>query len=73
MRLDTLFDLASLTKVLATTTATMILYQQGLLNLTAPVTQYLGSKFAAQGKAAIQVHHLLQHNAGFPPDPGWFL
>lgn len=66
-----LFDMASLTKVLATTTSVMILYQRGLLHLDTRVSDQslLGESFAAQGKGAITVRNLLLHNAGFPPDP----
>lgn len=79
---QTKYDLASLTKVLATTTATMKLYQSGYLELgaccrvrrrdktaDAKVTQYLGDEFGANGKAGITIRHLLTHSAGFPPDP----
>ena len=44
----TLYDLASLTKVVATTTSVMILYDEGLLDLNAPVSHYL-PEFAAAG------------------------
>lgn len=69
MTTDTVFDMASLTKVLATTTAVMALYQRGLLPLDAPVTAFLGEGFAANGKGAVTVRNLLLHNAGYPPDP----
>ncbi|CAI7995576.1 Putative D-alanyl-D-alanine carboxypeptidase [Geodia barretti] len=66
-----MFDLASLTKVLATTTASMILYQRGHLDLDMKVSdpELLGPDFARNGKEAITVRNLLLHNAGFPPDP----
>eukprot|EP00050_Salpingoeca_kvevrii_P022619 m.129202 g.129202 ORF g.129202 m.129202 type:complete len:387 (-) comp9765_c0_seq6:1445-2605(-) len=77
MTTATMFDLASLTKVVATTTAAMTLYQTGFLDLDEPVSsaRLLGPAFAAQGKGNITVRNLLLHNAGFPPDPNpefWF-
>lgn len=71
VRSSTPYDLASLTKVLSTTTATMVLYQRGLLDLDARVSDptLLGAAFAAAGKGAITVKNLLLHNSGFPPDP----
>ena len=64
--LSTLFDLASLTKVLATTTATMVLYQQGLLSLDTAIADdsLLGPDYAVNGKAAITVRNLLLHDSG---------
>ena len=59
------FDLASLTKVVATTTAAMQLYEQGRLDLDAPVSRYLPD-FAKNGKAGITIHHLLTHTSGMP-------
>eukprot|EP00049_Salpingoeca_infusionum_P023339 m.11518 g.11518 ORF g.11518 m.11518 type:complete len:448 (-) comp5738_c0_seq1:1698-3041(-) len=68
---DTLFDLASLTKVLATTTAAMTFYQRGELNLNMLVSDehLLGSMYAQQGKGDVKVLNLMLHNAGYPPDP----
>lgn len=63
---STLFDLASLTKVLATTTAVMKLYDQKKLLLTDSVGKYL-SQFSSGKKADITIRHLLTHTAGFPP------
>ena len=68
MQTDTLFDLASVTKVLATTTATALLYQQGLLKLEDKVTKYF-PEFGQEGKEEITIENLLLHNSGFPPDP----
>ena len=67
----TLFDMASLTKVLSTTTAAMLLYQWGHLNLDMKVSdpQLLGPGFAVNGKGDISLKNLLLHNAGYPPDP----
>ena len=67
-----LFDLASLTKVVATTTAAMILVQDGLLELDAPVARYLPEWDGAAGKEPVTVRNLLAHNAGLPPfKPFW--
>ncbi|KAL5477256.1 hypothetical protein EMCRGX_G024025 [Ephydatia muelleri] len=67
----TLFDMASLTKVLSTTTAVMLLYQWGHLNLDMKVSdpRLLGPGFAVNGKGDISLKNLLLHNAGYPPDP----
>jgi CubicO group peptidase (beta-lactamase class C family) len=69
--LTSLFDLASLTKVLATTTATMLLYQRGLLDLETLVasSDLLGPSFALNGKGTIRVLNLLLHNAGCEQPP----
>lgn len=61
--LETLFDLASLTKPIATTTAAMLLYDQGLLDLDAPVCSYL-PEFGTNGKEKICIKHLLTHTSG---------
>lgn len=61
---STIFDLASLTKVVGTTTAAMILEQDGWLDLDRPVREYL-PEFNAPDKAGITVRHLLTHSAGF--------
>lgn len=66
---DARFDLASLTKVIATTTAVMQLYQRGFLELNEPVWKTLGSGYATHGKELILIRNLLLHNAGLPPDP----
>ena len=59
----TLFDLASLTKVVATTTAAMILEDEGKLDLSRSVYSYL-PEFSAPDKAAITVRMLLAHRGG---------
>lgn len=59
----TSYDLASLTKVIATTTATMKLYEQGKLDLNAKVAAYL-PEFGNNGKENITVYHLLTHTGG---------
>ena len=67
MTLDTVFDLASLTKVVATTTSIMILVEEGRIRLTDRVASYIPS-FARSGKAEITVRHLLTHTSGLRPD-----
>lgn len=63
---STLFDLASLTKVVATTTALMILVDRGQLRLEAPVSTYI-PEFDGAGTAGITVRHLLTHTSGLRP------
>lgn len=67
----TLWDMASCSKIMATTTATAQLYQRGFLGLDTKLCDpsLLGPAFANQGKADITVRNLMLHNAGFPPDP----
>ncbi len=67
MTADTIFDLASLTKVLATTTAVMQLVETGQLALDAPVARYWPG-FAAHDKGGITVEQLLTHTSGLRPD-----
>ena len=67
MTLDTIFDLASLTKVIATTTAVMQLVEQGKVRLNDPVSKYL-PEFAQNGKEDITVRQLLTHYSGLAPD-----
>lgn len=59
----TQWDLASLTKVVGTTTAAMLLQQDGRLDIDRPVSQYL-PEFNAPDKAAITVRMLLEHRGG---------
>jgi len=63
MTVDTIFDLASLTKVVATTTTVMQLVEKGKLSLTAPVARYWPD-FGRAGKAAITVEQLMTHTSG---------
>ncbi len=67
MTLDTIFDLASLTKVISTTTAVMQLFEQGKVWLNDPVAKYL-PEFAQNGKEDITVRQLLTHYSGLAPD-----
>ncbi|MFO8099489.1 MAG: glycoside hydrolase family 3 N-terminal domain-containing protein [Salinibacter sp.] len=59
------FDLASLTKVVATTTAAMLLVEDGHLDLDEPVATYLPA-FAQAGKEGVTVRQLLSHSSGLP-------
>ncbi len=61
----TVFDLASLTKVVATTTATLALASQRRLGLSDPVTRYLPG-FTACREGPVTVRHLLTHTSGLP-------
>ena len=61
--LNTIYDLASLTKVIATTTAAMILVSQGKLDLQKPVQFYLPN-FTGENKEKVLVQNLLLHNSG---------
>ena len=67
MTVDTIFDLASLTKCIATTTAVMQLIEQGRIRLNDPVAVYL-PEFAQNGKGQITIRELLTHFSGLPPD-----
>ena len=67
MTLDTVFDLASLTKVIVTTTAVMQLVERGEVRLNDPVAKYL-PEFAENGKEDITVRQLLTHYSGLAPD-----
>jgi uncharacterized protein YbbC (DUF1343 family)/CubicO group peptidase (beta-lactamase class C family) len=67
MTLDTIFDVASLTKVIATTTAVMQLVEKGKVRLNDPVAKYL-PEFAQNGKDEITVRQLLTHYSGIEPD-----
>ena len=63
---DTVFDLASLTKVICTTTAVLQLVERDSLQLDAPAARYWPA-FAAGGKGAITVRQLLSHSSGLRP------
>jgi uncharacterized protein YbbC (DUF1343 family)/CubicO group peptidase (beta-lactamase class C family) len=67
MTTDTVFDLASLNKPIATATALMLLLEQGKLALSDPVAKYLPA-FRRKGKDEITVEQLLLHTGGFIPD-----
>lgn len=62
---DTRWDLASLTKVVATTSAVLVLVDQGRVLLDAPVARYL-PRFTGQGRERVTVRMLLDHTSGLP-------
>jgi len=64
---DTIFDLASLTKVVATTTSVMKLIEEGRIRLNDPVAQFIDG-FGKYGKGGITMRHLLTHTSGLRPD-----
>ncbi len=68
MTLDTIFDMASLTKIVATTSSVMLLVEQGKVRLNDPVARYI-PEFAPNGKDQITVRHLLTHTSGLRPFP----
>jgi uncharacterized protein YbbC (DUF1343 family)/CubicO group peptidase (beta-lactamase class C family) len=67
MTIDTVFDCASLTKVVATTTALMQLWEHGKFRMSDPVAKYL-PEFAENGKQDITIRQLLVHYSGLPED-----
>ena len=73
MTADTVFDIASLTKIVATTSGIMKLFEQGKVSIDDPVTRYL-SEFQG-GASAITVRDLMTHFSGLRPDldlePEW--
>ena len=67
MTLDTVFDLASLTKVVATTTAVMTLVEEGRVRLNDTVASHIPG-FERYGKGGITIRHLMTHVSGLRPD-----
>jgi uncharacterized protein YbbC (DUF1343 family)/CubicO group peptidase (beta-lactamase class C family) len=67
MTVDTVFDLASLTKVVATATSIMILVERGKVSLADPVALYI-PEFGKFGKERVTVEQLMTHRAGLIPD-----
>jgi beta-N-acetylhexosaminidase len=65
---QTVYDMASLTKVVATTTLAMLAVSEGKLELDAPVQRYLPA-FRGAGKDRVTIRHLLTHSSGLPADP----
>jgi CubicO group peptidase (beta-lactamase class C family) len=61
----TVYDLASLTKVVATTTAVMLLVEDGKMELDAPVSRYV-PEFSGGAKDAVTIRQLLTHTSGLP-------
>ncbi|MDG2051041.1 MAG: serine hydrolase [Myxococcota bacterium] len=70
MARDTIFDLASLTKTLATTTAVMRLVDQDRVSLDDPVAKHLPT-FAERDKEEVTIRHLLTHSSGLRPWRGF--
>ena len=66
MSADTIFDGASLTKVIATTPAIMLLAERGQLRLDDNVSRWIPG-FEAHGKGAVTIRHLLTHTSGLRP------
>lgn len=62
---NTIYDIASLTKVIATTTAAMICYDRNLFDIDDPVSNYI-PEFAQNGKENVTIKNLLLHNSGLP-------
>ncbi len=71
---ETIFDAASLTKVIATTPAIMLLLERGKVKLDVPVSAYI-PEFQILGKEFVTVRHLLTHTSGLRPGlsatPAW--
>ncbi len=67
MTLDTVFDIASLTKPVATASSIMVLAERGAIDLDEPVAIYVPA-FARAGKAHITIRQVLTHTAGLPAD-----
>jgi uncharacterized protein YbbC (DUF1343 family)/CubicO group peptidase (beta-lactamase class C family) len=66
MTADTIFDAASLTKVIATTPAIMLLVERGQIALDAPVKTYI-PEFVGGGKDEVTIRHLMTHTSGLRP------
>jgi len=70
--MDTRFDLASLTKPLATATLIMQSVEQGRLHLKQPVARFFEAEFGPLPHlSGMEVRHLLTHTSGLPPVPCW--
>jgi uncharacterized protein YbbC (DUF1343 family)/CubicO group peptidase (beta-lactamase class C family) len=67
MTTDTIFDLASLTKVVATATSIMILVERGKVRLSDPLSNYI-PEIKGEGRERITIESLLTHRAGYAPD-----
>ncbi len=65
MRIDMIFDLASITKPVVAATSAMILLERGLLRLDDPVCKYLPN-FSGDGREDVTLMHLLTHTSGLP-------
>lgn len=67
MTSDTVFDLASLTKVVATATSIMILVERGRVRLNDPLSKYI-PEIKGEGRERITLELLLTHRSGYAPD-----
>src|SRR5438552_5517150 len=67
MTTNTIFDLASLTKIVATATSIMILVERGKVALTDPLAKYI-PEIKSAGRDRITIELLLTHRAGYAPD-----
>jgi uncharacterized protein YbbC (DUF1343 family)/CubicO group peptidase (beta-lactamase class C family) len=67
MSRETVFDMASLTKVMATATSIMILVDRGQISLSDPVTRFV-PEFGQNGKESVTVEQLLRHRGGLVAD-----
>jgi beta-N-acetylhexosaminidase len=63
---STIYDLASLTKAVATTTALMMLHDDGVLGLNDPIRRHLPEWRGSPAKESVTIRHLLMHNSGLP-------
>ena len=64
---NTIFDVASLTKIVATATSIMMLVERGQIRLNDPVSKYI-PELKGQGRERITIEHLLTHRSGYAPD-----
>ena len=67
MTADTIFDVASLTKVVATATSIMILVERGKIRLNDPLSNYI-PEIKGEGRERITIELLLTHRSGYAPD-----
>ena len=70
--METVFDLASLTKPCATATGALQLAEQGRLHFLQPVRKFFEEEYGALPHLTdVEIHHLLTHTSGLPPIPKW--
>ena len=67
--IDTIFDVASMTKILATATSVMLLVEEGKVSLTDPVSKYL-PRFAQNGKGSVTLLQFVDPLLGVAPGSG---
>src|SRR5688572_4069344 len=67
MTTNTIFDLASLTKIIATATSIMILVERGAVRLSDPLSKFI-PEIKGEGRERITIEHLLTHRSGYAPD-----